>query len=141
MASTFGFLLFYSFFRVDDMSPETIEAAKKIISRKSRNDSQEEMETLMQRIKNIEQQLASVGQFDSKLDNILRKLSRWTLNIYAILMSWVLLSTYKCNYIFSSWINHFNCLIYLFEIKFKIINVQNFFWVRKLQFNPINRKH
>ena len=58
------------------MSPMTIEAAKKIISRKSRNDSQEEMETLMQRIKNIEEQLASVGQFDSKLDIILRKLSR-----------------------------------------------------------------
>ena len=68
---------FYSFIiRVDDMSPETIEAAKKIISRKSRNDSQEDMETLVHRIKNIENLLASIGHFDSKLDNILIKLSR-----------------------------------------------------------------
>ena len=63
-------------FRVDDMSPETIEAAKKIISKKCRKDSQEDMETLMQRIKNIEKQLASIGHFGQKLDNILTKLSR-----------------------------------------------------------------
>ena len=58
------------------MSPETIEAAKKIISKKSRKDSQEDMETLMHRIKNIEKQLASIGHFGQKLDNILTKLSR-----------------------------------------------------------------
>ena len=58
------------------MSPETIESAKKIISKKSRKDSQEDMETLVHRIKNIEKHLASIGHFGSKLDNILTKLSR-----------------------------------------------------------------
>ena len=70
------FFCFYSSsFSVDDMCSETIEAAKKIISKKSKNDSQGDIENIMQRIKNIEGQLASIGQFDSKLDNILGKLS------------------------------------------------------------------
>ena len=71
------FFCFYSSsFSVDDMCSETIEAAKKIISKKSKNDSQGDIENIMQRIKNIEGQLASIGQFDNH--RLRSMLPRWS---------------------------------------------------------------
>jgi len=60
---------------VDDMGIETVEAAKKIISRKLKSNAEEDYELLMHKIKNIEKQLSCIGTFENKLDTILRKIS------------------------------------------------------------------
>ena len=58
------------------MGKETIEAAKKIITRKqSSSATGEDYEFLIQKIKSIELKLASMGNFETKLDKILKKLS------------------------------------------------------------------
>ena len=57
------------------MGIETVEAAKKIISRKLKSNAEEDYELLMHKIKNIEKQLSCIGIFENKLDTILRKIS------------------------------------------------------------------
>jgi len=61
---------------VDNLGKETIEAAKKIIAKKQSSANQsEDYEFLIQKIKSIELKLASMGNFETKLDKILKKLS------------------------------------------------------------------
>ena len=57
------------------MGIETVEAAKKIISRKLKSNAEEDYELLMHKIKNIEKQLSCIGTFENKLDTILKKIS------------------------------------------------------------------
>merc|ERR1719225_988715 len=53
---------------VDDMGVETIEAAKKIVSRKTKLDSEDDLAALMKKINAIELKLSSIGHLDLKLD-------------------------------------------------------------------------
>ena len=62
-------------FSVDDMGAETIEAAKRIVSRKTELDGEDDLAALMKKINAIELKLASIGQLDLKLDPIIRKIS------------------------------------------------------------------
>ena len=62
-------------FSVDDMGVETIEAAKRIVSRKTKHDSGDDLAALMKKINAIELKLSSIGQLDLKLDTIIRKIS------------------------------------------------------------------
>ena len=62
-------------FSVDDMGAETIEAAKRIVSRKTKLDGEDDIAALMKKINAIELKLSSIGQLDLKLDTIIRKFS------------------------------------------------------------------
>ena len=60
------------------MGQDTIEAAKKIISRKSKVDENKaDLSQLAQKILEIEQKLNSISSVEYKLDILINKLSRW----------------------------------------------------------------
>ena len=61
----------------DEMGQDTIEAAKKIISRKSKVDENKaDLSQLAQKILEIEQKLNSISSVEYKLDILINKLSR-----------------------------------------------------------------
>ena len=58
------------------MGQDTIEAAKKIITRKSKVDGNTDLSLLAQKILDIEQKLNSISSVENKLDILIKKLSK-----------------------------------------------------------------
>ena len=58
------------------MGQDTIEAAKKIITRKSKVDGNTDLSLLTQKILDIEQKLNSISSVENKLDILIKKLSK-----------------------------------------------------------------
>ena len=64
-------------FSADEMGEETIEATKKIVSRKAKADeNSEDLSGIVEKILNIEQKLGSLSSVENKLDILINKLSR-----------------------------------------------------------------
>merc|ERR1712241_1278496 len=60
----------------DEMGQETIEATKKIVSRKAKADeNSEDLSRIVEKILNIEQKLGSLSSVENKLDILIKKLS------------------------------------------------------------------
>ena len=75
MRSKINFLI--NHFSSDDMGQDTIEAAKKIITRKSKVDGNtSDFSALAQKILDIEQKLNSISSVENKLDILIKKLSK-----------------------------------------------------------------
>ena len=58
------------------MGQDTIEAAKKIISRKTKVEGNTDLSLLAQKILDIEQKLNSISSVENKLDILIKKLSK-----------------------------------------------------------------
>ena len=64
-------------FSADEMGEETIEATKKIVSRKAKaGENSEDLSRIVEKILNIEQKLGSLSSVENKLDILINKLSR-----------------------------------------------------------------
>ena len=71
-----NFKMIFSF-SADEMGEETIEATKKIVSRKAKADeNSEDLSGIVEKILNIEQKLGSLSSVENKLDILINKLSR-----------------------------------------------------------------